>query len=181
MNNQNKKVGGALMLKRLVLGFGLALMAIAMAVAPALAYVGTPGASCATSSTTVVAGGSLTFTAHFLGGADQVVTFSASGGGPGTVVTFNPASATTDASGNVSTTVTFGTGSSGTVTLTATTGAQNCSAGGAVSAFPAASSLPFGVPAPLAWIAVLLAGAGLVGASLLGRRRAPKPDIDKAA
>jgi hypothetical protein len=160
-----------LMPRKLLLGCGLALIAVAIAVVPALAYVGTPGATCGTSSTTVVAGGSLTFTSHFLGGAGQVVTFSFSGGGAGTVVTFNPASGTTDASGNVTTTATFGAGSSGNVTLTATTGAQNCSTGGAVSAFPAASSLPLGVPAPLAWVAVLLVGLALVGTALFARRR----------
>jgi hypothetical protein len=157
------------MIKRLVLSSGMALAAVAMAIAPALAYNGTPGASCATSSTTVVAGGSLTFTSHFLGGAGQTVTFSASGG-TGTV-TFSPPTAVTNATGDVSTTATFSAGSSGTVTLTATTGAQNCSAGGAVTAFPAASSLPLGVPAPFAWMAVLLVGFALVGAALFSFRR----------
>lgn len=175
------------MLKRLVLGTGLALVAVGIAIAPVLAYVGTPGASCGTSSTTVVAGGTLTFTAHFLGGPGQTVTFSASGGGAGTVVTFNPTTAVTDAAGNVTTTVTFGTGSSGTVTITGTVtgGAQFCSSGAAVSAFPAASSLPLGLPVPFAWMAVLLVGVGLVGAALLaGRRRqagASKQDLDEAA
>lgn len=171
------------MFKRLVLGSGLALVAVGIAIAPVLAYVGTPGASCATSTTTVVAGGSLTFTAHFLGGIGQTVTFSASGG-TGTV-TFNPTTAVTNATGDVSTTATFSAGSSGTVNLIGTVGAQNCSAGAAVTAFPAASSLPGGLPVPFAWMAVLLLGAGLVGAAALaGRRRqagASKQDLDEAA
>jgi hypothetical protein len=159
------------MIKRLVLSSGMALAAVAVAIAPALAYNGTPGASCATSSTTVVAGGSLTFTSHFLGGAGQTVTYSSTGGGAGTTVTFSPTSSTTDAGGNATTTATFGANSSGTVTLTATIGAQNCSTGGAVTAFPAASSLPLGVPAPFAWVAVLLVGFALVGAALFSFRR----------
>jgi hypothetical protein len=159
------------MLKKLVLGSGLALVAVALATVPALAYVGTPGATCATSSITVAAGGSVTFTSHFLGGAGQPVTFSATGGGPGTSVTFNPPSGTTDASGNVTTTATFSAGSSGTVTLTATTGAQNCGTALAATPYPAAASLPLGVPAPFAWLAGLLVGLALVGAALFGRRR----------
>ncbi|HEV2034556.1 MAG TPA: hypothetical protein VGU71_10225 [Candidatus Dormibacteraeota bacterium] len=162
------------MLKKLVLSSGLALAAVAMAIAPALAYIGTPGASCATSSITVVAGGSVTFTSHFIAPAvaGQTVTYTFSGGGPGTTVTFNPASGTIDASGNVTTTATFSANSSGTVTLTATIGAQNCSTGLTATAFPAASSLPLGIPVPFAWMAVLLIGVGLVGAALLaGRRR----------
>lgn len=162
------------MFKKLVLGSGLALAAVALAIAPALAYIGTPGATCATSSITVVAGGSVTFTSHFLGGVGQTVTYSATGGGAGTIVTFSPASGTTDASGNVTTTATFSASSSGTVTLTATIGAQNCSTAVAATAFPAASSLPFGVPAPFAWVAVLLGGLALVGAAVFGfRRRQP--------
>jgi hypothetical protein len=171
------------MLKRLGVSFGLALVAVAIAIVPAVAYSGTPGASCGTSSTTVVAGGSLTFTAHFLGGAGQTVTFSANGG-TGTV-TFNPTTAVTDAGGNVSTTATFSAGSSGTVNLVATVGAQNCSAGAAVSAFPAASTLPLGLPSPFAWMLLLLVGMGLFGVALFGRRRRhpgeSKPDVEHAA
>jgi hypothetical protein len=54
-----------------------------------------------------------------------------------------------------------------------------------VTAFPAASSLPGGIPVPFAWMGVLLIGAGLVGAAVLaGRRRqagASKQDLDEAA
>jgi len=99
------------------------------------------------------------------------VTFSAAGGGAGCVVTFSPASGTTDANGNVTTTATFGASCSGTITLSAVSGAQNVSTTATVSAFPAASSLPFGVPVPFAWMAVLLAGVALVGAALIGGRR----------
>ena len=162
------------MLKKLVLGSGLALVAVAMAIAPALAYVGTPGTTCATSSTTVAAGGSVTFTSHFPVGAGQTVTYSATGGGAGTTVTFSPASGTTDASGNVTTTVKFGARCSGAISLRAASGAQNVSTTVTVTAFPAASSLPLGVPAPFAWVAVLLVGLALVGAALFGfRRRQP--------
>jgi hypothetical protein len=173
------------MLKKLALGSGLALFAIGIAVTPVLAYFGTPGATCATSSITVTAGGTVTFTAHFLGGPGQTVTFSASGGGPGTTVTFNPPTAVTNATGDVTTQVTFSQGSSGNVTLTGTIGAQNCGVIEAVTAFPAASSLPLGLPVSFAWIAVLLVGVGLVGAAVLGGRRrrvaAPKSDVDRAA
>jgi hypothetical protein len=174
------------MLKRLVLGSGLALVAVSIAILPVFAYIGTPGASCSMSSTTVVAGGTTTFFATFVGGAGQTVTFSFSGGGPGTTATFNPPTAVTNAAGNVQTTVTFGTGSSGTVTLTGTIGggAQFCGEIEAVTAFPGTSYVPLGLPVPFAWMAVLLVGAGLVGASVLGGRRragASDPDIDKAA
>jgi hypothetical protein len=126
-------------------------------------------ASC--NPTTAAAGGSATCTAHFLGGAGQAVTFSATGGGAGCVVTFNPVSGTTDASGNVTTTATFGANCSGTVTIGFVAGAQNVSTTVTVSAFPAASSLPLGVPAPFAWMAVLVAGLALVGAGLFSFRR----------
>jgi hypothetical protein len=169
------------MLRKLVLGSGLAMFAIGIAVTPVLAYVGTPGATCATSSVTVQAGGTITFTAHFLGGAGQTVTFSASGGS-GTV-TFNPPTAVTNASGDVSTQVTFSAGSSGNVTLTGTVGAQNCGLVEAVTAFPAASYLPLGVPVSFVWVAVLLLGVALVGAAVLGGRRriATSKSDDKAA
>lgn len=156
--------------RKLLLGSGLALVAVAMAVVSALAYSGTPGTSASTSSTTVVAGSSVTFSAHFPGGGGQAVTFSASGGGSGCTVTFSPSSATTDASGNVTTTVTFGASCSGTVNLAAIAGPQNVSTAVTVSAFPAASSLALGVPVPFAWMAVLLVGIALVGAALLGNR-----------
>jgi hypothetical protein len=161
------------MLRKLVLGSGMALAAVAMAVVPALAYTGTPGTSASTSPTTVAAGGTVTFSAHFLGGAGQAVTFSESGDGAGCTATFSPASGTTDASGNVTTTKTFGTGCSGVFTLTAVSGVQNVSTTVTVTAFPAASSLPLGVPAPFAWLAVLLVGLALVGSALFGfgRRR----------
>ena len=172
------------MLKKLVLGSGLALVAVAIAIVPAFAYVGTPGTSASTSSTTVVAGGSLTFSAHFPVAAGAAVTYSVSGGGTSCTATFNPTSGTTDASGNVTTTVTFGANCSGTVTLMAVSGVMNVSTAVTVSAFPAASSLPLGVPVPVAWAAVLLVGVALVGASIVGRRRqlgASKTDLDEAA
>jgi len=78
------------MLRKLVLGSGMALAAVAMAVVPALAYTGTPGTSASTSPTTVAAGGTVTFSAHFLGGAGQAVTFSESGDGAGCTATFSP-------------------------------------------------------------------------------------------
>jgi hypothetical protein len=159
------------MLKKLLLGSGLALAAVGMAIVPALAYSGTPGTSASTSSTTVVAGGSVTFSAHFPGGGAQAVTFSPSGGGSGCTVTFSPSSATTDASGNVTTTATFGANCSGTVNLFAIAGPQNVSTAVTVTAFPAAASLPLGVPVPFAWLAVLVVGTALVGGSLLGFRR----------
>jgi hypothetical protein len=162
------------MLKNLILGSGLALAAVAMAIVPALAYTGTLGTSASVSPTTVAAGGSVTFSAHFLGGAGQAVTFSESGDGAGCTATFSSASGTTDASGNVTTTKTFGTGCSGVITLTAVSGAQNVSTTVTVTAFPAASSLPLGVPAPFAWLAVLLVGLALVGTALFGfGRRQP--------
>ena len=162
------------MLKKLVLGSGLALAAVAIAIVPALAYNGTPGTSASCIPTTVAAGGSVTCTAHFLGGVDQTVTYSATGGGAGCTVTFSPSSGTTNASGNVTTTVKFGANCSGTISLRAASGAQNVSTTVTVTAFPAASALPLGAPAPFAWVAVLLAGLALVGAALFSfRRRQP--------
>jgi hypothetical protein len=174
------------MLKRLVLGSGLAMVAVSIAILPVFAYISTPGAICGVSTTTVVAGGTVIFQSHFNGGAGQTVTFSITGGGAGTTATFNPPTAVTNAAGNVQTTVTFGTGSSGTVTIvgTVTGGAQFCSEIEAVTAFPGTSYVPLGLPVPFAWMAVLLVGAALVGASVLGGRRragASDPDIDKAA
>jgi hypothetical protein len=161
------------MLKRLVLGFGLALVAVAMAVAPVLAYYSTPGANCGTSNVTVVGSGTITFSAHFNGGAGQVVTFSATTSNPGTTVSFNPTTATTDVNGNVTTQVTFG-GSPGNVNVAGSIGGvQYCGLTEAITALPAASYLPAGLPVPFAWMAVLLVGVGLVGAALLGRRRQP--------
>jgi hypothetical protein len=161
------------MLRKLVLGSGMALAAVAMTVVPALAYSGTPGTSASTSPTTVAAGGTVTFSAHFLGGAGQAVTFSAVGGGAGCTATFNPTSGTTDASGNVATVVTFGSNCGGVLDMTAVAGAQNVTTQVTITAFPAASSLPLGIPVPFAWMAVLLMGLVLVGASLFGfgRRR----------
>jgi hypothetical protein len=160
-----------MLVKKLVLSLALAIIAVAIAILPGLAYSGTPGTSASCVPTTQTAGGTVTCSVHFAGGAGQGVTFSASGGGAGCVVTFSPASGTTDANGNVTTTATLGASCSGTVTLSAVSGAQNVSTTATVSAFPAASSLPFGVPVPFAWMAVLLAGVALVGAALIGGRR----------
>jgi hypothetical protein len=162
------------MFRKFLLSAGLAFVAVALAIVPALAYVGTPGTTASCVPTTQSAGGTVTCSAHFLGGAGQGVTFSATGGGPGCVVMFSPASATTDASGNVATTVTFGANCSGTVTLSAVAGAQNVSTTATITAFPAASSLPFGVPAPFGWVVVLMVGIGLVGAALLRPGRRPR-------
>jgi hypothetical protein len=66
----------------------------------------------------------------------------------------------------------------------AISGPQNVSTTVTVSAFPAASYLPLGVPVSFAWIAVLLVGVGLVGAAVLGgrrRRATAASDIDEAA
>jgi hypothetical protein len=159
------------MLKRLVLGSGLALVAVAIAIVPASAYVGTPGTSASCVPTTQTAGSTVTCSGHFPGGIGQAVTFSFSGGGPGCVVTFNPTSGTSDAGGNVTTSVTVGSACSGTLTTLFVAGAANVSTTVTITAFPAASSLPLGVPVPFAWMAVLLVGVGLVGAALLGGRR----------
>lgn len=163
------------MLKKLTLGSALALAAVGMAVVPALAYTGTPGTSASTVPATAAAGGTVTFNAHFLGGAGQAVTFSFAGGGAGCTETFNPTSGTTDASGNVSTVITFGNNCGGVLDETAVAGAQNVTTQVTVTAFPAASSLPLGVPAPFVWLAVLVVGMALLGASLFGfgRRRQP--------
>ena len=162
------------MLKRLVLGFGLALAGFATAVVPALAYTGTPGTSASTVPTTVAAGGSVAFSAHFLGGAGQAVTFSVVGGGAGCTVTFSPTSGTTNANGDVTTAIHFGTSCGGVLAATAVAGAQNVTTNVTVTPFPAASSLPLGVPAPFAWMAVFLVGLALLGASLFGfGRRQP--------
>jgi hypothetical protein len=162
------------MLKKLVLGSGLALAAVAMAIAPALAYNGTPGTTASCIPTTAAAGGSVACTFHFTGGAGQAVTFSATGGGAGCTVTFSPSSGTTNASGNVTVAVRFGANCSGTITIRAVSGAQNVSTTVTVTGFPAASALPLGVPAPFAWVAVLLVGLALVGAALFSfRRRQP--------
>jgi hypothetical protein len=160
-----------LMLKKLALGSGLALAAVAMAIAPALAYSGTPGTSASCIPTTLAAGGPATCTAHFPGGAGLAVTFSATGGGAGCIVTFSPSSATTDASGNVTTTITIGSKCAGVLSLTAVAGAQNVTTTVTITAFPAASSLPLEVPAPYAWVAVLLVGLALVGSALFIFRR----------
>jgi hypothetical protein len=165
---------GAPMLKKLVVGSGLALAAVGLSVVSALAYTGTPGTSASTSNNTPPPGGTTTLSAHFVGGGGQTVTFSAVGGGSGCTVTFNPTSATTDASGNVSTTVTIGTGCSGSIDLTSVTGAQNVTTTITVGALPAAgSSQPLSYPA--LWIALLVVGLGLIGASVygIGRRRTP--------
>jgi uncharacterized integral membrane protein len=53
----------------------------------------------------------------------------------------------------------------------AISGVMNVSTAVTVTAFPAASSLPLGVPVPVAWMGVLLVGIALVGASIFGRRR----------
>ena len=156
------------MLKKLIVSSGLALAAVAMAVVPALAYLGTPGTTASVSPTTVAAGGTVTFTAHFLGGAGQAVTFSSTGGGAGCTETFSPATGTTDASGNVTTTITIGNTCGGVLSETAVAGAQNVSTSLTVTAFPAASTLPLGVPAPFAWMAVLLVGLALVGMAVFG-------------
>jgi hypothetical protein len=65
----------------------------------------------------------------------------------------------------------LGNGCSGTLTIAAVSGAQNVSTTVTVSAFPAASSLPLGLPVPFAWLAVLAVGVVLVGAALLRPRR----------
>jgi hypothetical protein len=171
------------MLRKLVLGFGLALFTIGIAVMPVLAYVGTPGTTASCVPITQAVGGAVTCSAHFVGGPGQPVTFSASGGGAACVVTFSPASATTDSGGNVTTTATLGANCSGTVTLMAISGPQNVSTTVTVSAFPAASYLPLGVPVSFAWMAALLLGVALVGAAVLGGRRriATSKSDDKAA
>jgi hypothetical protein len=163
------------MLKKLALGFGLALAAIAIAIPPALAYSGTPGTSASCASVTVAAGGSVICTAHFPSGAGLAVTYSATGGGAGCTVTFSPSpTRTTDASGNVTVTVTFGSKCTGVLSLTAVAGAQNVTTTVTITGFPGASSSQFGVPAPIAWVAILLAGVALVGAALFSfRRREP--------
>ena len=158
------------MLKRFVIGAGMAFVGAAFAVIPALAYTGTAGTSASTGSSTVAPGGNTTFTAHFTGGSGQAVTYSATGGGSGCTVTFNPTSGTTDASGNVTTTVTFGSGCSGTIALGAVSGAQNVSTTITVSGLPAASTqVPVSYPG--LWLALLALGIGLVGVSLFGVRR----------
>ena len=161
------------MLKKLIVSSGMALTAVAMAIVPALAYTGTPGTSASTTPTTISAGGSVAFHVHFLGGAGQTVTFSVTGGGAGCTETFSPTTGTTNANGDVTTAIHFGTSCGGVLAATATAGAQNVTTNVTVTPFPAASSLPLGIPAPFAWIAALLVGLALVGGSLfgLGRRR----------
>jgi uncharacterized integral membrane protein len=65
----------------------------------------------------------------------------------------------------------------------AISGPQNVSTTVTVSAFPAASYLPLGVPVSFAWMAALLLGVALVGAAVLGGRRqiATSKSDDKAA
>ena len=162
------------MLKRLVLSSGIAIVAVAMAVVPAMAYTGTPGTTASVTPTTAAAGGTVTFHAHFPGGAGQTVTFTVTGGGSGCTTTINPATATTDASGNVTAVITVGDSCGGVLAATAVAGAQNVTASFTITAFPAASSLPLGVPAPYAWLAVLLAGLTLLSAAVFGfGRRQP--------
>ena len=157
------------MLKKLILSSGMALAAVATAIVPALAYTGTPGTSASTTPTTISAGGSVSFSAHFLGGAGQTVIFSVVGGGAGCTVTFSPTSGTTNANGDVTTAIHFGTRCGGVRAATATAGAQNVTTNVTVTAFPAASSLPLGLPAPFAfWMAILLAGVALVGVAIIG-------------
>jgi hypothetical protein len=138
-----------------------------------------PTVTVVTSCTTVNQGSSCTVTFHFQNASGNpetgvLVAFSVTG--PGTV---NPASATTNASGNVSAVLTASATACGTVTLTAT-GAGNtgsgqttlsvpCNSGGTL---PNTSTAPPSAPvwpAPVAGIALLvLAG----GALTLRRMRA---------
>jgi hypothetical protein len=163
------------MLKKLILASGLAAVAVGLAVVPALAsYTGTPGSSASVSNVTPPPGGTTTLTGSLLGGAGQSVTFTAVGGGSGCTVTFSPNPATTLASGNFSTTVTIGSGCSGSIDLTSVSGAQNVTTTITVGALPAAGSQqPLSYPA--LWIALLVVGLGLIGASVygIGRRRMP--------
>jgi hypothetical protein len=181
------------MLRKLSLGSGLALTAFSLGVLPALAYTGTPGTSASTSSSSVSGGSSVTLTAHFNGGAGQTVNFTSTGGTQGAVrsnsvfamatalaagpctPSFSPNPGTTDASGNVSTTVSIPSTCSGTLTLTATSGAQAVSTTLTVNGLPAASTnSPLNYP--LLWIAVFILGLGLVAASVFGLgRRQPVP------
>jgi hypothetical protein len=182
------------MLRKVVFGAGLALLATAFAAGSALAYTGTPGTTASTSTSTPPAGGSFTLTDHFTGGAGQVVNFSFTGGTGSLVqhataggagfsyalmattctVTFTPNPGTTDSSGNVSTTVTLGSGCAGALNLTGTSGAQSVTTTVTVAGLPAASGqAPLNVPA--LWLGIFILGLLLVAGSVFGFRSRQQP------
>ena len=147
----------------------------------ALAYQ-TPSPTNSTGSVSPVsagAGGTVTFTATFKdanGGAvaGASVTFSQQSGPAGCSVTFSPTSGTTDANGQVSTTVTLPAGCSGNFVLAAATaGATVTATVGETGGFPATSADPpaSGSPLPVLALALGLALMTLGGAALVLRRR----------
>lgn len=157
------------MTRRLLKHFGLlAIVAGAMMIAvPALAYVDTtPGSGGSTSSSSVAAGGSVTFNVTMNGAnPGDIVTFSAAAAGT-CAVSFSPTSAALSASHQASTTATFGSGCAGqNVVLTATgPGGQTVSATVAVSGgFPNTSASPV----PFGWV-VMAIGALLVLVGVVG-------------
>ena len=162
------------MIRKVVVGAGLALLVTVFGAVSALAYTGTAGTSASTSNSYPAAGGSTNFTAHFTGGSGQSVTFSASGGGSGCTVTFTPNPGTTDASGNITTSAVVGSSCSGNVNLTAVTGAQNVTATITIGGLPAASGQG-PVPSPGLWLAIFILGLGLIAVSLFGFRRRQQP------
>jgi hypothetical protein len=146
----------------------------------ALAYLESSGASATTSSTTVAPGGSVTLTAKFAspGGPGDSVRFSfPGGGGAGCTDTFNPPSGTTDGSGAITTTSTFGTACGGVLGQTATdlTSGQFVTTSVTVIGLPnttAEKPAPQHVPFAPAVAILLGISAVVIAGGLLVRRRA---------
>jgi hypothetical protein len=148
---------------------------------PALAYTVGPGSSGTVSSGTAAGGSSVTATFTFVQPngtpfpAGVQVTFSQQSGPSGCTVTFSSATATTDASGKVSVTVTLPANCPGQFVLAAT-----AAGGGTVTAtvvesggFPNAAGAPVRAPAPFQPYFAIAAGLVLIGLGAFGftRRR----------
>jgi hypothetical protein len=148
---------------------------------PASAYIATQACSTGTvSQATAAAGQPITFTATFKGGtncgqvdAAQVVTFSQQSGPTGCTATLSPTTATTDANGQASTTITLPPNCPGTFVFAAGEGGVTVTvtvreSGG----FPASTTDP-STPAPSWPIWLILAGvvAALAGSGTLALRK----------
>ena len=165
---------------KVLLGLAAAALGLLVTSAPALAYNVGPGTTATTSVSSVAGGTAFTATFTFIDTtgapiAGVVVNFSATGPCAGT--TFSPASATTNASGVVTTTVTLPANCPGAFTLTGTLTSGQGSASVTVTetgGFPITSAVPQAVPI---WaILALLAGALLViggGFGFVRSRTAP--------
>jgi Bacterial Ig-like domain (group 1) len=160
---------------KLKLFTGLALAALgALFAVPAAAYTLGPGSGASTSASSVAGGQSFTFTATFTDATGAPisgvgVTFSQQSGPSGCTATFSPATSTTNASGQASTTVTLPAGCPGSFVLAAT-----LNGGGTVTAtvtevapgFPNTSASRDAIPM---WaIGSILAGGLLVLVAVFG-------------